>query len=96
MTRIALLLLCGMFISSMPALAQESPGTAMVGKWVGVLEYRDYAEPPTSTKRVKLPTWLTVEGIEGGLQFRYIYDDGPSKTVTELERVRIDVPKARY
>ena len=80
----------------MTALAQDSPDPAMVGKWVGVLEYRDYSEPATSTKRVKLQTWLTVEGMAGGLQFQYVYDDGPSKTVTELERVRIDTVKARY
>lgn len=67
---------------------------ALTGAWVGTLEYRDFSEPANSTKRVKLPTWLTVEAAGDGLQFRYTYDDGPGKTVTDTETVHID--GARY
>ena len=55
-----------------------------------MLEYRDYSEPPTSTKRVKLPTWLTVEADGADLKFNYIYDDGPNKTVVETASVHFD------
>ena len=63
---------------------------ALVGTWVGTLEYRDFSEPATSTKRVKLPTWLDVEPSGGDLRFHYVYDDGPSKTVEETSLIRID------
>ena len=33
---------------------------ALTGDWTGVLEYRDYSEPPASAKRVQLPTWLSI------------------------------------
>jgi hypothetical protein len=65
---------------------------AMAGEWTGVLEYRDYSEPATSTKRVKLPTWLTVTSSGGGLTFHYIYDDGPDKVVDETLSISFDVP----
>lgn len=68
----------------------------MVGSWVGTLEYRDYSEPAASTKRVKLPTWLTVTPNEAGVQFNYVYDDGPGKNVTETSKIRIDANNARY
>jgi len=58
-------------------------GQALVGRWSGVLEYRDYSEPATSTKRVQLPTWLTIAPRGAGLALHFIYDDGPTKTVTE-------------
>lgn len=29
---------------------------ALIGDWAGYLEYRDYSEPPTSAKRVQVPT----------------------------------------
>lgn len=70
--------------------------TALVGSWVGTLEYRDYAEPATSTKRVKLPTWLDIEQASGDLHWKYVYDDGPSKTVTEQSNIRIDPTAERY
>src|SRR5579875_3976336 len=60
-----------------PALTQ-----ALLGRWVGVLEYRDYSEPATSLKRVQLPTWLTVSTAAEGLATDYTYDDGPTKVVT--------------
>jgi hypothetical protein len=56
---------------------------AMSGDWTGVLEYRDYSEPATSTKRVKLPTWLAVTNTADRLAFNYTYDDGPNKVVGE-------------
>ena len=65
--------------------------TAMSGDWTGVLEYRDYSEPVTSTKRVKLPTWLTVKQTPTGLTFHYIYDDGPNKVVDETLNMSFDV-----
>jgi hypothetical protein len=70
--------------------------SALVGSWVGTLEYRDYSEPATSSKRVKLPTWLSIEPSEGNLNFRYIYDDGPKKTVTETSLVHIDSNTSQY
>lgn len=69
---------------------------ALAGSWVGVLEYRDFAEPATSNKRVKLPTWLTVEATGSNLRFHYVYDDGPNKTVTETSLVNIDSATSRY
>ncbi len=63
---------------------------ALVGDWTGVLEYRDFSEPPTSTKRVKLPTWLKVTASSGSLRFRYTYDDGPGKTVVSTELITLD------
>lgn len=52
---------------------------ALLGRWVGVLEYRDYSEPPTSTKRVQLPAWLTIRPVPEGVFLESTYDDGPSK-----------------
>jgi hypothetical protein len=69
---------------------------AMMGTWVGTLEYRDYAEPATSTKRVKLPTWLHVDPAGADLRFLYVYDDGPTKTVRETSLVRIDAGAGVY
>ena len=69
---------------------------ALMGAWTGTLEYRDFSEPATSTKRVKLPTWLTIEIAGADLRFRYIYDDGPAKTVTDTETIRIDASAAHY
>jgi hypothetical protein len=63
---------------------------ALTGAWVGTLEYRDFSEPATSTKRVKLPTWLDVEVAGADLRFHDVYDDGPSKTVEETSLIRID------
>lgn len=69
---------------------------ALGGSWAGTLEYRDFSEPPASAKRVKLPTWLSIEPVGADLRFRYIYDDGPGKTVTESSLIRIDLAAARY
>ncbi|HEY1986708.1 MAG TPA: hypothetical protein VGG85_14930 [Terracidiphilus sp.] len=69
---------------------------ALSGDWTGYLEYRDYSEPATSTKRVQLPTWLTVSPSGTGLSFHYIYDDGPRKTVDETDIVVLDAAKKTY
>jgi hypothetical protein len=58
-------------------------GQALVGDWVGVLEYRDYSEPAGSSKRVQLPTWLAISPGGSGLGLHFVYDDGPAKTVVE-------------
>lgn len=76
------------------ALAQQTGSElqrAMSGDWTGVLEYRDYSEPATSTKRVKLPTWLKVTSNADRLAFDYTYDDGPGKVVGEKLIVSFDV-----
>jgi len=59
-----------------------------VGKWTGQLEYRDFQ----SNAQVFLPTWLTIteSADQKTLQFNYIYDDGPNKTVRELTLVVLD------
>jgi hypothetical protein len=67
-------------------------GAALVGDWVGVLEYRDYQ----SDGRVKLPTWLDVRSEGQGLRFHYVYDDGPTKVVQESELATFDADKATY
>lgn len=83
---------------SAPAAAKPSPAvqdlyTALIGEWTGVLEYRDYK----SDKRVKLPTWCSISANkDDSLRFRYIYDDGPNKTVTEAILVTIDPVKQTY
>ncbi len=69
---------------------------ALVGQWTGVLEYRDYSEPATSNKRVQLPTWLSISAQPEGLRLAYVYDDGPSKVVTEEDSVVIDGNTGSY
>ncbi len=69
---------------------------ALAGSWAGTLEYRDFSEASSSSKRTKLPTWLTIEPAEGILRFSYVYDDGPNKTVKETVAVRIDSVAATY
>jgi hypothetical protein len=69
---------------------------ALVGDWAGVLEYRDYSEPPTSTKRTQLPTWLSITTSSTALTWSYIYDDGPTKTVTETDTVTFDPAASTY
>ena len=71
---------------------------ALLGDWVGVLEYRDYSEPPTSAKRETLPTWLSIADAEPGksLKWRYIYDDGPTKVVEETDIVTFDPIASSY
>jgi hypothetical protein len=77
-------------------IAQTAPPTttdlqhALIGSWTGVLEYRDYSEPATSAKRVQLPAWLTIAPIGDAFALHFIYDDGPTKTVTEDDTWRFD------
>ncbi len=69
---------------------------ALIGKWNGTLEYRDYR----SDRRVTLPTTLEIapqmsaEGAE--LVYQYVYDDGPGKIVRSTALVRIDPAESRY
>jgi hypothetical protein len=69
---------------------------ALTAQWVGVLEYRDYAEPAGSTKRVDLPTWLTITSSGGSMTWRYTYDDGPNKVVEETDAVTFDATARSY
>lgn len=71
---------------------------ALTGDWVGVLEYRDYSEPATSTKRVDLPTWLTISasGKTTSTTWSYTYDDGPSKVLQETDTVNFDLATNSY
>lgn len=79
-----------------PSQAQADVQQAIYGDWTGILEYRDYKEPPTSTKRVQLPTWLRISPAPEGIFFDYTYDDGPDKTVLSHNVVVLDFPKAQY
>ncbi|WP_353070067.1 hypothetical protein RBB75_07600 [Tunturibacter empetritectus] len=67
---------------------QKDLNANFVGKWVGQLEYRDFQ----SNAQVFLPTWLIITETtdQKALQFNYVYDDGPSKTVRELMIVTLD------
>lgn len=78
-----------------PAVSQQplsELAAALRGNWVGVLEYRDYSEPAGSTKRVDLPTWLSVSG-DAAQSWHFVYDDGPTKTVQEDDTVLFDIAK---
>lgn len=61
-----------------------------------MLEYRDYSEPATSTKRVQLPTWLNIRPATEGVFLEYTYDDGPNKTVFSHSALDVDLPKRTY
>jgi len=75
----------------------QALNVALSGKWVGELAYRDYKEPVTSTARVQLPTWLTIEAMPDGTQkWRYTYDDGPGKVLEETDTIRFDVKAGTY
>lgn len=69
---------------------------ALVGDWVGVLEYRDYSEPATSTRRVDLPTWLSITPSADAQLWHYLYDDGPSKVVEESDTVTFVPASSTY
>jgi hypothetical protein len=69
---------------------------ALSGEWTGVLEYRDYSEPASSTQRVQLPAWLTVKPGPGGLVMHFVYDDGPGKVVDETLTIALDVAASTY
>lgn len=101
--RAALLCLLGLWVLPVFAQSADAPQAsdralygALVGTWVGVLEYRDYSEPATSTKRVQLPTWLTIRPAPEGVFLETTYDDGPSKTVFEHEALVVDRQQRIY
>ena len=90
-------------LSTSPARAQtkvpiENPqlSAALIGRWTGVLAYRDYSEPATSPNRVYLPTWLTITPAAEGLRLTYTYDDGPGKILSERSVLVIDTTSATY
>jgi hypothetical protein len=69
---------------------------SLTGDWTGVLEYRDYSEPATSTKREQLPTWLSISTAGTTQSWHYIYDDGPNKVVEETDIVTFDPAASTY
>lgn len=76
-----------------PALPAEKLYALWTGEWTGILEYRDY-QPPH--RRVSLPTTLAVTPASdaAALILRFVYDDGPKKTVKSTSRLAFD-PGAR-
>ena len=78
--------------SSQPAVGLDQLYAGLLGEWVGQLQYRDFSDNSNQS----LPTWLRVTRSADGrsLQFAYVYDDGPSKTVKEISMVSINVPAA--
>ena len=62
---------------------------ALTGAWAGALEYQDYSPP---RRRVALPTTLMVarDKDRTALILHFVYDDGPGKLVTEVERFALD------
>jgi hypothetical protein len=89
-------LLPGILHAQTPAHTQSELRQALIGEWTGVLEYRDYSEPPTSTKRVQLPTCLSITPSGDSLSEHFIYDDGPTKTVEETDVITIDTASSTY
>jgi hypothetical protein len=89
-------LLAGSLHAQSPSPAPTDLRQALIGEWTGVLEYRDYSEPPTSTKRVQLPTWLSITALGDKLSEHFIYDDGPTKTVEETDVVTLDTTASTY
>ena len=77
-------------------MAQTPPNdlnSGFIGRWTGQLEYRDFQ----SNSQVFLPTWLTVTETadQRSLQFSYVYDDGPTKTVRERMTVTLEPATAK-
>jgi hypothetical protein len=90
-TKLPASILGALLLPATLATAQAPPSDLnanFVGRWTGQLEYRDFQ----SNAQVFLPTWLTITETADhkALQFNYVYDDGPSKTVRELMIVTID------
>jgi hypothetical protein len=83
-----------LLLAQSSAMSREQVYSALIGEWTGTLEYRDFK----SNERVVLPTWLEVKPEADGksLQFRYTYDDGPTKTVTEQSTITIDPTVRRF
>ena len=92
-----LLVSAGLPAQTTPAQIKSDLRSALLGDWAGVLEYRDYSEPATSTKRVTLPTWLSIADADPAkLKWQYVYDDGPTKTVEETDIVTFDPETSTY
>ena len=79
-----------------PPISDAALRQAIAGDWVGVLEYRDYSEPATSTRRVDLPTWLSISTSGKSTTWRYTYDDGPNKVLEETDTVTYDLAANSY
>lgn len=100
--RILLLAACVAMPAAVPAQNVAAPSTdaslqqSLTGDWVGVLEYRDYSEPATSSKRVDLPTWLTIAAAGKSMTWTYTYDDGPNKILEETDTVTFDPASESY
>ena len=62
----------------LPADATAALAKAISGSWNGTLDYRDYGDDG----RVVLPTTLDVQGLD----WSWVFDDGPGKTVRSNER----------
>ena len=86
-----------------PSEARDRVYSALLGRWKGQLEYRDF----TSNQHVKLPTRLEITRAPGAdepkvpatlaaLRFHYTYDDGPGKVVEETSAVTVDPAQDTY
>ncbi len=76
---------------SISAAQADAFAAALVGRWLGKLEYRDYS----NDARVVLPTLLVVTPAASGagVTFAYTYDDGngtSGKIVRDREDVLVD------
>ncbi len=67
---------------------------ALLGNWIGTLEYRDYSD----NSRVKLPTMLRISRTksDNSVTMRYVYDDGPDKIVQDKDLVSLDETALSY
>lgn len=67
---------------------------ALAGYWKGELVYRDYS----TDKEVTLPTLLEMSPTPDGqtLRLHFVYDDGPGKTLDEIQTVSIDPDADTY
>jgi hypothetical protein len=66
--------------------ARHPLAKALLGSWIGTLEYQDYS----SDRRVTLPTKLTVTAAAANvLTFEYTYDEGKGRFVTSSNRITI-------
>ena len=87
-----------MFIPCIALLAQATTlpnfEQALLGNWIGTLEYRDYSD----NSRVKLPTMLRNSRTKGevSVTMRYVYDDGPEKVVQDKDIVTLDEAASNY
>jgi len=88
---------CAIHAQNAPtAQIQSDLQQTLSGNWTGVLEYRDYSEPATSTRRVQLPTWLGITPEGSSQTWHYLYDDGPYKLVEETDTITFDPSTSTY